>query len=100
MLLMLPLDELEVHQERLGVGSRQTMAPQTMDEGTLIRDVARAVLNVPPDHVEFGFTFSHQVRIANVLRPGSIPRPRLREMLLCPSGASGRRRPGGVSDVA
>jgi hypothetical protein len=77
---------------------RQTMASQTIDEGTLLRDVADAVLNVPLDHVEFGFAFSHRVRIANVTRPGSIPRLRTREMTLRSTGGvrearrSGRRK--------
>ncbi|CAO4185469.1 hypothetical protein IHEIED_04689 [Methylorubrum populi] len=59
MVLMLALKVLEGGQERFRRASRQALLSQASDEGALLRDVLGTVLDVPPDHIEFGFAFAH-----------------------------------------
>ncbi|WP_456016563.1 hypothetical protein [Methylorubrum populi] len=56
---MLALKVLEGGQERFRRASRQALLSQASDEGALLRDVLGTVLDVPPDHIEFGFAFAH-----------------------------------------
>ncbi|WP_156311877.1 hypothetical protein [Methylobacterium platani] len=56
---MLTLKVLEGGQECLCFVSRQILPSQSSDESTLLRDVPGTVLDVPPDHIDFGFAFAH-----------------------------------------
>ncbi|WP_177303130.1 hypothetical protein [Methylobacterium sp. 174MFSha1.1] len=56
---MLTLKVLKGGKERLRFVRRQVLPAQVSDEGALLRDVPGTVLDVPPDHIEFGFAFVH-----------------------------------------
>lgn len=60
MVLVLVLYVLKGGEERFGFLCRLALLPEASDERTLLRNVLGTVLDVTPDHFEFGLDFTHR----------------------------------------
>lgn len=63
---MLALAVFEVDEQRLCHCSRKASIPETSYERALLRQVLGTFLDVPPDHLKFGFGSTHPGSIADV----------------------------------
>lgn len=68
---MLALEVFEGDEERLCLLGRQAILAEASYERTLLRDVLGTFLDVPPDHLKFGFACAHLGSIADALGLGS-----------------------------
>ncbi|CAO4148041.1 hypothetical protein [Methylorubrum aminovorans] len=59
MVLVLVLYVLKGGEKGFGFLCRLALLPEASDERTLLCNMLGTVLNVPPDHFEFGFAFTH-----------------------------------------